>query len=194
MRCRAPIASTVDADGKAMSVTKPYGNPTQTALHWPNNVGEHVSGQLLRYFLLTSFPNLEGGNSSTCQQRGETAALWCQLTRARGEEGGQPQVPQGQVSCWPGHSLSRGQKNVNATQQGHRNRSIGAPPAVSMSGSRKTPPPCLEPPAPSRTFHGKRQHGADGRVPASEADALGSSLDSATNCTPTKADRSEGCV
>lgn len=51
-----------------MSVTQPYGNSAQTAAHWPNNGGESVSGRLLSYFLLTSFPDLEGGNSSTGKQ------------------------------------------------------------------------------------------------------------------------------
>lgn len=40
-RFKAPIAATIDADGKAMPITKPCGNPTQTALHWPNSGGEH---------------------------------------------------------------------------------------------------------------------------------------------------------
>lgn len=65
-RCRELVAATRD-EGEATPVTSHMETNTNR-LHCPNSGGEHVSGQLLSYFLSASFPDLEGGASSACKQ------------------------------------------------------------------------------------------------------------------------------
>lgn len=179
-RCRAPIASSVGARGRAMPVTKPRENPAQS-LHWPSKGGEHALGscELFSSDLLSGF----GRRQLLCMKtRGNSG------NEVRADSGGSRVAAAtgawrvGLVLAWA--QPSRRQGSANGT---HRDTGTGG----LLRGQRVQDPetegiaPCLEPPASLRTFHGQRPGGA-GKSPSLGSRVRGSSLVTTTNC-PSKA-------
>lgn len=62
MRCRAPVASTIDAGGRTTLVTKPRGHPAQTALR--SQTKEAQASGSCELFSSNLLPDLEGGKCS----------------------------------------------------------------------------------------------------------------------------------